>query len=416
MRFILFLLFIPFISGAQDLDVQIQSFQSDYEELESKQKEILQQIEKLKLDKVIADLKNIGLPSDNYIEHSAMILEYSEAHEQAKWVAHIITPDILTSYISRTNDFRIDPKVSTGTAIEQDYFLKELQADSTYKYDGFGYDRGHLAPSADFRWSHTALSESYFYSNMSPQVADFNRGKWGELEALVRGYVFRNPNQQLYVVTLPILEEKLPVIERSINKVAIPKSYLKVVVDLEQQEGIAFFMQNKKLNYPLSHYAISIDRAEELSGFDFFNKLDEDIESKLEAQFNKAVWFPQIAQGDVDPLYQPSLPPGHFNTIVAKKYVNKNKSIIVCGKVVKGRSSKKGNVLLNLDQNYPNEIFTVFIRKPDILNFSYNPELTLKNKEYCFEGKIKNYMGHPVMDISSEKQVSTLDLKFGYRK
>jgi endonuclease G len=49
-----------------------------------------------------------------------------------------------------------------------------------------GWDRGYLAPSADFRWSEKALSESYFYSNMSPQLDDFNREGWAELEGLLR--------------------------------------------------------------------------------------------------------------------------------------------------------------------------------------------------------------------------------------
>src|SRR5690606_2430798 len=101
---------------------------------------------------------------------------------QARWVAHIILPDIIDGQVTRSNDFRVDPMVRSGTAVEADYFLQSQKPDGTIEYDGFGYDRGHLAPSADFRWSESALSESYYYSNMSPQLAEFNRNGWAELE------------------------------------------------------------------------------------------------------------------------------------------------------------------------------------------------------------------------------------------
>lgn len=41
----------------------------------------------------------------------------------------------------------------------------------------------------DFRWSATALSESYFYSNMSPQLPVFNRQSWAKVEDMLRSYV-----------------------------------------------------------------------------------------------------------------------------------------------------------------------------------------------------------------------------------
>jgi endonuclease G len=49
------------------------------------------------------------------------------------------------------------------------------------------------------------------------------------------------------------------------------------------------------------------------------------------------------------------------------------RNVIVVGKVVSGRVSRAGNVLLNLDKQYPNEIFTVFVKKEDLVNFGYDP-------------------------------------------
>jgi len=173
-----------------------------------------------------------------------MLLSYNEQHEQANWVAHIIVPDVITGVVFRSNDFRTDPLVKSGTADQADYFLTDTLADGKVKYDGFGYDRGHLAPSADFRWSAKALSESYFYSNMSPQLPELNREIWADLENTLRGYIHNNSDAQLYVVTGPILKNDLPKMERSIHKLSIPESYFKVIIDLKNQRGIGFIMPN----------------------------------------------------------------------------------------------------------------------------------------------------------------------------
>ena len=132
------------------------------------------------------EIKNILLPElkpgEDLIEHSALFLVYDEQHEQSKWVAHKISQNISEGSVGRTNDFREDTLIKTGSASEKDYFTKSLNEQGKYSYNGYGFDRGHLAPSADFRWSKTALSESYFYSNMSPQLPEFNRKGWAKLE------------------------------------------------------------------------------------------------------------------------------------------------------------------------------------------------------------------------------------------
>ena len=404
------LLFFVFTSlSAQTIEGQLIQLEEQLLMIKTQEKEVLQTIEERKLERIRRDLIAIGLPSDDYIEHSALFLNYSEAHEQAAWVAHIITPEIIDGKVMRSNDFREDPKVATGTAVEADYFLKELRADSTYKYDGFGYDRGHLAPSADFRWSQLALSESYFYSNMSPQKADFNRGGWAALESFLRTYINSHPTTQLYVVTLPLYgDEPPPVIERGINKVSIPQDYMKVAIDLQAKKGIAFIMPNTKIPYPTSSYAISIDEAEERAGYDFFKLLEPSLQEQIEGELDKEHWFKALQGGDSDPIHPPSLPPAHFNTVQAKIYAGKGKEIKVCGKVVSTRRSRSGNVWLNLDKSFPNQIFSVYIKKEHLSNFSYAPEDELDNKILCFKGKIQLFSGTPTMRIEKEEDISLL--------
>ena len=130
---------------------------------------------------------NLFANSDNYfnylpsqqsngqiVHHANYTLQYNEEHEQASWVAYRLTSHHLQNPSTKRKDnFRSDPKVKTGSATLSDY-------------KGSGYDRGHLAPAADFKWSSTAMSESFYMSNMSPQVPGFNRGIWKKLESKIR--------------------------------------------------------------------------------------------------------------------------------------------------------------------------------------------------------------------------------------
>ena len=116
-------------------------------------------------------------------------LVYVEAYEQSKWVAYNLTEEETNKLYQRTNKFIIDSEVSTGTANDNDY-------------KGAGYDRGHLAPASDMGYSSTTMTESFYYSNMSPQVPGFNRGIWKNLEELVRTWAVENKN--VYVITGPV--------------------------------------------------------------------------------------------------------------------------------------------------------------------------------------------------------------------
>ncbi|NJO03398.1 MAG: hypothetical protein HC880_18465 [Bacteroidia bacterium] len=138
----------------ENIDVQIADKKAAIHQLNQELEAHNLALEELKLRKLRQDLKSVGipalLPSEELVEHTAMCLVYNEAHEQAKWVAHIILPEVVSGNHSRSNDFRPDPLVKTGTAVEEDFFLKTRQPDNSFLYDGFGYDRGHLAPQCRF--------------------------------------------------------------------------------------------------------------------------------------------------------------------------------------------------------------------------------------------------------------------------
>ncbi len=393
---------------SQDFSTNIMQIENEISNLNSKKDSLYSILEEYKLEKLKFNLEKFGLPElepgDTVIKHAAMELVYSEANEQAKWVAHIITPDIAHGRLSRTNDFRPDTAVKTGSAVEKDYFIKTQKADGSYAYDGFGFDRGHLAPSADFRWSATAISESYLYSNMSPQRPDFNRGGWAKLEDLMRGYVIEN-NTALMVVTGPVLTDSMAVVTRSINQVSIPKYFFKVAYDSLNKVGIGFIMPNEKIMQPIETYAVTIDSVEKLTGINFYAGLPDNIENKMERDFDVSRWLPKSQQDDVLPLDPSTLKRNCFNSLQAKKFIDSGTKVTICGTVVSAFKSRKGNIFLNIDKKFPNQIFTVTIFSSNVVNFSYDPSVYLKDKKICVKGKISEFNGTPSMIVENENQI-----------
>lgn len=212
---------------------------------------------------------------EQIIRHSAYILLYNEKYEQADWVVYRLTRDMVHGGIKRTNDFRPDPTVATSSATVNDYMRS-------------GYDKGHLVPAGDMKWSQTAMSESFFMSNMSPQEPGFNRGIWENLESAVRAWA--DINEELYVVTGPVVVGDYRTIGE--NGVAVPLYYYKVLLDIKEPglKGLGYILPNKPSRLPLSRYAVSIDSVESFTGIDFFPSLPDSFENILESGYQSDEW------------------------------------------------------------------------------------------------------------------------------
>ena len=412
MQLILVFLLISCCCFGQIETPEINSIQRKIDALEQSKEILKTELEAAKLNWIQRQIKKIGVPSSDNIEevinHLAFSLSYNEEHEQANWVMHVILPAISDGNATRSNDFREDPLVTTGTSLEQDYFLKEKKPDGKYKYDGFGYDRGHLAPSADFRWCEKALSESYFYSNMSPQIGDFNRFKWAELENWMREYVTKN-NTSLVILTAPILSNDLDKIERGINKVSIPKYFVKVALDIKNNRGIGFILPHEKIERPLEYFAVSIDSVESTMGYDLFSNLNDSIENKIEAETPYIEWLPKSQKDDIMPISLKNLPKEAVNTQLVNGIINDGRKYTVCGNVVSTKKHKKGHVFINLDKKFPNQVFSISIFESNIKNFDYEPEIYLINKQVCFKGEIGEYGNTPSMILEHSKQIKLLE-------
>ncbi|MFM7015135.1 MAG: DNA/RNA non-specific endonuclease [Bacteroidota bacterium] len=213
-------------------------------------------------------------PGDEIVEHRAYTLDYIEKFEQAAWVAYELTSEETNKQFERSNKFFTDPDVKTGSASDVDY-------------KGSGYDRGHLAPAADMSFSEETMLESFYYSNMSPQVPAFNRGIWKRLEEKVRDWAVLY--QSIYVVTGPVLSEGNII---ATNGVAVPNYFYKVILDYHSShlQAIGFIMRNEGAAGDLKTYAVTVDSVENLTGIDFFPRLPNNIEKSIEGRACLACW------------------------------------------------------------------------------------------------------------------------------
>lgn len=223
-----------------------------------------------------SDTNTFLLPSSTtgqVIHHQGYSLSYSEPHEQAEWVAY----ELKKSHLSKANYkrpyFEVDQAVKTGAA-------------SWKNYKDSGYDRGHLCPAGDRRYSKQAYDETFLTSNISPQDPEFNAGIWNELEQAVRHWA--NKYDGVFVVTGGILKGNLTTIGQ--ERVAVPDQFYKIVYDPGNEKMIAFLMPNKNSGAPLREFVVSVDSVEALTGIDFFPELEDTLEDHLEAMVDYRLW------------------------------------------------------------------------------------------------------------------------------
>jgi|SRR6218665_13173 len=207
--------------------------------------------------------------------HKGYILSYDEKYEQAEWVAYKLSNSELGRADYERPFFIQDPAVKTQSADWRNYKKS-------------GYDKGHLCPAGDRKSSRASFEETFYTSNISPQLHDFNNGVWNRLEQKTRywagkyGYV--------YVITAGVLNSGLKTI--GTEKVAVPDYFYKVL--LTKNEGryhmIGFLVPHAKSNKALYEFVVPVDEIEKRTGIDFFSQLDDVTENRLERSADYKNW------------------------------------------------------------------------------------------------------------------------------
>ena len=211
----------------------------------------------------------LGIPaeSDQVIDRSGFALGYSSSRRQALWVSYILTAEHLNApQVKRSNKFRPDPLLKFTPVRPQ-------------QYDRTGFDRGHLAPASDMTYSRETMEQSFFMTNISPQLPACNRGIWKRIETQIRAWA--RQESQLYVVTGPVFSGEARFMRDT--DVHIPDAFYKVALDLTPpMKMIAFIVPNRASKKPVRSFVVSVDEVEAVTGMNFFSNLDDRIEAELE--------------------------------------------------------------------------------------------------------------------------------------
>ncbi|WP_372745769.1 DNA/RNA non-specific endonuclease [Lutibacter sp.] len=213
--------------------------------------------------------------TNQLIHHNYYSLSYNEKYEQAEWVAYELDKNQLSNSNFKRPYFELDSKVTTKSA--------------HYKnFKNSGYNKGHLCPAGDRKFSKEAFNETFLTSNISPQLYDFNGGIWNRLEQKVRYWAQKYDH--LYIVTGGVLTNDLKTI--GTEKVAVPNYFYKIILDYSEPEikAIAFLIPHQESEKGLYQFVTSIDKIEELTGIDFFPALPDSLENKLEKSSSYINW------------------------------------------------------------------------------------------------------------------------------
>jgi endonuclease G len=221
-------------------------------------------------------------PNIIVLKHDCITIGYDIEAKQSTWVAYTLKKSDLEGDAKRKNNFKIDPKLSEKqSAKDEDYYKS-------------GYDRGHLAPAADMTVSQECMDQSFFYSNISPQLPGHNRGVWKRLESDVRDWAVKYDS--ILVVTGAIVDKEND--ERlGDSKVCVPKLYYKALLIKKESEiyAIGFVVANESSKEDITTFSITIDALEIQTGLDFFPSFSQKEQAEFESKIEQDIWF-EVAQ------------------------------------------------------------------------------------------------------------------------
>lgn len=255
-------------------------------------------------------------PDNYYVEHIAsygneeylnFAYEWVENKKHTAWVAFSFDEITSQKNVSRSDAWAEDPLLPTDWCPEE----------SNHKSDGF--DKGHLCASEDRVYSKEANEQTFYYSNMSPQMSSFNGGFWASFEILVQKWARSGGYTKLYVTKGGTVDQLLvnftgtrkgndgvlPQTDANgftKKGLACPKYYYMAILAEKGNEyhAIGFWMEHRDdYGYEYDNfapsdvmktYALSIDDLEKNTGLDFFCNLPDDVENNVESTWNEADW------------------------------------------------------------------------------------------------------------------------------
>ena len=257
----------------------------------------------------IPHLNDQNVYADHYVTMDGVqilnyALEWDNTKRHANWVAFTFDTTTSADNVKRTDAWSVDPKLPAEMQVQE----------SDHKNDGF--DKGHLCASEDRVYLKEANEQTFYYSNMSPQLNDFNGGFWGKLETRVQTWGRSTADgvyDKVYVTKGGTLNKLLknfkgttvnggtPTTDANgftIHGLACPEYYFMAVLSQKDDvfHAIAFLVPHKEgmtrnpSSDELKEYVVSVDKLEEETGIDFFCNLPDVLENEVEAAYNLNDW------------------------------------------------------------------------------------------------------------------------------
>ena len=229
-----------------------------------------------------ASLLDVKLPErlDNQtVRYKSIVVYFNKHYRVPNCVAYELTSTMTSMADSKEAENRADYK------FERDYNVKGCP--DWWEYKESGYTRGHMAPAMDMRWDKTAMEQCFLMTNICPQLDEMNDGEWRHVEEAV--HKWSRTAKRLIIFTGPIFSDDMDHIGKY-GDIAVPDSYFKVIYAPELNRAIAFVMENKPIPNSWTNYATTIDKVEELTGYDFLASLNDGVENVVESKENIKDW------------------------------------------------------------------------------------------------------------------------------
>lgn len=220
-----------------------------------------------------------------YIFNYAYSACYDTEYNLPLWVSHHINSSLLEEkFKTRPSGYPKDPQYPNlkGNALQSS-----------------GYDHGHLAPAADFKWSKEAYLQSFLMTNMAPQHGCLNQKGWCHLEGTVRKWVEDNPNLDLYIVSGAIINEFIDTLCLSKDiQIFVPRYFYKTILIIEPNEEpktIGYIIPNEDVStFDIQLFQTSVSELEKLTNLDFFSFLPREIQNEIEPKIPNVPYYSTV--------------------------------------------------------------------------------------------------------------------------
>lgn len=211
------------------------------------------------------------------LRRTGYTVSYNENLLIPNWVAWHLTSDRLTGPAKRKGISFMEDTEAPGVLV------------NTHDYARSGFDRGHMCPAGDNKWSQQAMRESFLLTNICPQAPSLNRGDWNEMEIQCRKWA--ETYGDIYIVAGPILYRGHHK-QIGAHRVTVPEAFFKVVLCMQgEPKAIGFIYKNGDGNRPKGDYVNTVDEVERITGIDFFPSLPDETERRVEAKASLDEWL-----------------------------------------------------------------------------------------------------------------------------